>query len=190
MGDSPRTKLMAGVTAPSTVERSGRSQGLGWALLLVGLLVGALLSILFVSRGQASPFIGAMLALLSAAGVFFLFGCAFRLMHFGSAPAANDLTKAVADSSPEGLLIASAGGQIVYANAAYLDLSRDTPGDAVTPVERLFTGPPEVSEAIYRLAQAARQGRRAAEEIRLAQPVGGGQEGVTWYRLRVRPIPG
>jgi two-component system, cell cycle sensor histidine kinase and response regulator CckA len=180
---------MAGLTAPSTVDRSVRGQGLGWTLLVVGLLVGALLSVLFVSRVQTSPFIGVMLALLSAAGVFFLFACAFRLVHFGAAPAANDLTKAVADSSPEGLLIAAPGGQIVYANEAYLYLSRGTAGDAVTPVERLFTGPPEVSEAIYRLAQAARQGRRAAEEIRLAQPVGGGQEGVTWYRLRVRPIP-
>ena len=35
-------------------------------------------------------------------------------------------------------------------------------------VERLFTGAPEVSEAIYRLAQAAREQRTGAEEIRLS----------------------
>ena len=36
------------------------------------------------------------------------------------------------------------------------------------PVERLFTGAPEVSEAIYRLAQAAREHRTGTEEIRLS----------------------
>jgi two-component system cell cycle sensor histidine kinase/response regulator CckA len=180
---------MAGVTAPSTIHRSDRHQGLGLMLVIVGLLIGGLLSVLFVSHGQASPFIGVMLAFLSAAGVFFLFAYAFRLMHFGLAPAANDLTQAIADSSPDGLLISGAGGQIVYANEAYLALCQGPMHGAVTPVERLFSGPPEVSEAIYRLAQAARQGRRAVEEIRLAQPVGASTGGVAWYRLRVQPIP-
>ena len=35
-------------------------------------------------------------------------------------------------------------------------------------VERLFIGAPEVSEAIYRLAQAARDGARRSEEMRLS----------------------
>ena len=180
---------MAGVTAPSTINRSERHQGLGLMLVIVGLMIGGLLSVLFVSHGQASPFIGAMLAFLSAAGVFFLFAYAFRLMHFGLAPATNDLTQAIADSSPDGLLISGAGGQIVYANEAYLALCQGPTQGAITPVERLFSGPPEVSEAIYRLAQAARQGRRAVEEIRLAHPVGATTGGVAWYRLRVQPIP-
>ncbi|MBV9566940.1 MAG: PAS domain-containing protein, partial [Hyphomicrobiales bacterium] len=178
------------MTAPSTINRSDRHQGLGLMLIIVGLMIGGLLSVLFVSHGQASPFIGVMLAFLSAAGVFFLFAYAFRLMHFGIAPAANDLTQAIADSSPDGLLISGAGGQIVYANEAYLALCQGSTQGGVTPVERLFSGPPEVSEAIYRLAQAARQGRRAVEEIRLAQPIGGVTgSGVAWYRLRVQPIP-
>jgi len=182
--------MMAGVTAPSRINRSDRHQGLGLMLVIVGLMIGGLLSVLFVSHGQATPFIGAMLAVLSAAGVFFLFAWAFRLMHFGLAPTANDLAQAIADSSPEGLLISGAGGQILYANEAYLALCQGPAQGGVTPVERLFSGPPEVSEAIYRLAQAARQGRRAVEEIRLAQPIGAAPgAGVAWYRLRVQPIP-
>jgi two-component system cell cycle sensor histidine kinase/response regulator CckA len=181
---------MAGVTARSTITRSNRNQSLGLMLLIVGLLIGGFLSLLFVSRGQASPFIGVMLAVLSAAGVFFLFACAFRLVHFGMAPTGNDLTQTIADTAPDGLLISGPGGDIVYANEAYLSLCQGPGQNAITPVERLFSGPPEVSEAIYRLAQAARQGRRAVEEIRLAQPVGGSASGgVAWYRLRVRPIP-
>ena len=55
-------------------------------------------------------------------------------------------------------------------------------------VERLFTGAPEVSEAIYRLAQAAREQRTGAEEIRLSPSLSGSQE-FGWYRVRVRPLP-
>src|ERR1700722_16879568 len=113
---------MTGVPAPSPISRSNRIQSLGLMLLVVGVLIGGFLSMLFVSRGQTSPFIGVMLAVLSAAGVFFLFACAFRLVHFGMAPATNDLTQAIADTSPDGLLISGSGGDIVYANEAYLNL--------------------------------------------------------------------
>ncbi|SED44695.1 two-component system, cell cycle sensor histidine kinase and response regulator CckA [Rhizobiales bacterium GAS188] len=180
---------MTGVTARATINRANRNQSLGLTLLVVGLLVGALLIVLLVSRGQTSPFIGVTLAFLSSAGVFFLLAWAFRILPFGLAPANNDLTQAIADSSPDGMLISAPGGQIIYANEAYLSLSQGPSQGAITPVERLFSGPPEVSEAIYRLAQAARQGRRAVEEIRLSQPVGSATGSVAWYRLRVRPIP-
>ncbi len=49
-------------------------------------------------------------------------------------------------------------------------------------VERAFTGAPEISEAIYRLSQAAREGRRHQEEVRRAD----GPE-PRWLRLKVRP---
>ena len=39
---------MTGVTAPSNVSRSSRNQSLGLMLLIVGLLIGGLLSVLFV----------------------------------------------------------------------------------------------------------------------------------------------
>ncbi|MFA6207611.1 MAG: ATP-binding protein, partial [Methylocystis sp.] len=55
-------------------------------------------------------------------------------------------------------------------------------------VERLFSGPPEVSEAIYRLVQAARGGVSHSEDLRLSPPLSG-QGPVGWYRIRVRPLP-
>ncbi len=54
-------------------------------------------------------------------------------------------------------------------------------------VERLLSGPSDVSESIYRLAQAAREGKRNTEELRLAPPLTGDSE-VGWYRVRVRPL--
>ena len=57
------------------------------------------------------------------------------------------------------------------------------------PVERLFTGSPDVSESVYRLSQAAKSGGRASEDLRLAPPPSGEGE-VAWYRIRVRPLEG
>jgi len=46
-----------------------------------------------------------------------------------------------------------------------------------------------VSEAVYRLAQAARAGNRAIEELRMA-PSLTGEGAAAWYRIRVRPLEG
>ena len=53
------------------------------------------------------------------------------------------------------------------------------------PVERVFIGDPDVSEAVYRLLKAAREGRRLQEEVRVAGLRG---EPARWLRLRVRPL--
>ena len=58
---------------------------------------------------------------------------------------------------------------------------------SIRPVERLFSGSPEVSEATYRLAQAAREGRRATETMRLVPALTGGAS-FAWYRVKVRPL--
>src|SRR6185437_3907773 len=57
----------------------------------------------------------------------------------------------------------------------------------VRPVERVFIGDPDVSEAVYRLLTAAKEGRRSQEEVRVAGP---NDRPVRWLRLRVRPLEG
>ena len=93
----------------------------------------------------------------------------------------------MADTSSDGLIVIEDDGRVVYANKAYLDLAGSRGGD-IRAVERLFTGAPEVSEAIYRLAQAAREHRTGSEEIRLSPSLDGAQE-FGWYRVRVRALP-
>ena len=53
------------------------------------------------------------------------------------------------------------------------------------PIERVFIGNPDVSEAVFRLLKAAREGKRQQEEVRIA-----GQDGAhgRWLRMRVRPL--
>ena len=57
------------------------------------------------------------------------------------------------------------------------------------PVERLFAGSPDISESIYRLSQASKAGKSAAEDLRLA-PSLNREADVAWYRIRVRPLQG
>src|SRR5262249_22573396 len=55
----------------------------------------------------------------------------------------------------------------------------------IRPIERMFVGDPDVSETVYRLLKASRDGRRLQEEVRLPAPRG---EPARWLRLRVRPL--
>ena len=76
-------------------------------------------------------------------------------------------------------------GHVVYSNAAYLAITGATSAQDVRPVERVFIGNPDVSEAVFRLLKAAREGKRQQEEVRIA-----GQDGAQgrWLRMRVRPL--
>ena len=53
-------------------------------------------------------------------------------------------------------------------------------------MERVFGSDPDVAEAIYRLSQAAREGKRLQEEFRVQS---GPRGAPAWFRIRVRPLP-
>ena len=72
------------------------------------------------------------------------------------------------DEAVDGILVTDPRGRVIYANAAYLDLIDAADANDVRPVERVFIGDPDVSEAVYRLLKAAREGRRLQEEVRVA----------------------
>ncbi|MDB5558281.1 MAG: hybrid sensor histidine kinase/response regulator, partial [Enterovirga sp.] len=175
------------VTNGSAIDRSERPGYVGLLLALGGVFVAAFAGLSFVSNEQAQPMILGLLAVLAMIGVFFVFAIAIGAVRFAGAGTRNDLTKIVADTAADGLLVVEDSGRIIYANERYLRFSGAEKGAEPKPVERLFTGGPEISEAVYRLAQAAREGRPSAEELRLSPALGGGRE-FGWYRLRVRPV--
>ncbi len=175
-------------THPPAIDRSERPGYVGLLLALAGVFVTAFAALSLVSNEQAQPLILGLLAILAMAGVFFVFAVAIGAVRFSSGPARSDLTKVVADTSWEGLLAVEASGRILYANERYLRFAGAEAGPDIRTVERLFTGGPEISEAVYRLAQAAREGRSAAEEIRLTPALDGSRE-FGWYRVRVRDLP-
>ena len=149
-------------------------------------LVGAAVGLLLVGRGNAGPYILALLAFLAMAGVFSLFAMATGILRLtGKETAGNPMLKAVVDEAADGLLVTDPRGRVIYANAAYLDLADGKDERDVRPVERVFIGDPDVSEAVYRLLKAAREGRRAQEEVRVTGLKG---KPATWLRLRVRAL--
>ncbi|CAN2532939.1 Sensor+kinase+CckA [Methylocapsa aurea] len=174
-------------TAPPAYDRTERPGNVGLVLALAVALVGAIVVASLLPAPVAPKFAVGLLALLAVAGVFCAFAYAVGFLRFPGRSARLDIARQIADSFSEGLLVTRGDTQIVYANDAYLELcgSRDPAG--LLTVERLFSGPAEVSEAIYRLAQAARAGRAHVEDVRLVPPLTGDAE-VGWYRIRVRPL--
>jgi two-component system cell cycle sensor histidine kinase/response regulator CckA len=171
----------------SAVDRTERTGSPLLVLVIAVLLVGAAASYSFLPQDQAGRFTLVLLAVLGVVGLISLFFYAVGFLQFSGQATRNDLTKLIADSGGEGLLVTEGDARILYANETYLGMSGAAEAAQIRPVERLFSGPAEISEAVYRLAQAARDGRRAAEEIRLS-PALDGVSAVGWYRVKVRPL--
>ena len=173
--------------ASGSLDRTDRSGSPGLVLALALVLVGAAAALSLLPQEQAGRFTIGLLALLAICGVIALFAYAAGFLNLAGQDTRNDVTKTLADTAPEGLLVTNANGDIIFANEAYLSLCGAQDAADIRSVERLFAGTSEVSEAVYRLAQAAREGKRATEELRLSPPLSG--EGtVGWYRIRVRPL--
>src|SRR5882762_4518081 len=114
-----------------------------------------------------------------------LFAAAAGILRVARRDSSSPILKAVVDGAGDGIVVTDPSGRVIYANAAYLKLADAVGTDDVRPVERVFLGDPEVSEAIYRLVKAAREGRSLQEEVRVAGLRG---EPARWLRLRVRPL--
>jgi two-component system, cell cycle sensor histidine kinase and response regulator CckA len=172
----------------SAVDRSqagARGGSIGIVLLVAIALVGAAVGLLLIGRGNAGPYIVALLAVLATIGVFSAFAVATGILRVAGNAAANPMFKSAVDDATDGLLVTDQHGRVIYANAAYLDLVDAADVDDVRPVERVFIGDPEVSEAVYRLLKAAREGRRSQEDVRVVDVKG---RAASWLRLRVRPL--
>jgi len=175
-------------TEASAFERSEKPANLGLTLALVIALIGAAAAYYLTPSDLAPRFAILALAAFGVAGILLFVVYAAGLIHFSGRVVGNDMTKLIADTSAEGLLVTRGDARIVYANEAYRAMCGAKEGSGLQLVERLFSGPPEVSEAIYRLAQAARAGVSHSEDLRLSPPLTG-QGAVGWYRIRVRPLP-
>src|SRR3569623_2691243 len=161
-----------------------RGGSVGLVLLVALLLAGAGAGLALVGHEHAASYILLLLAVLGVNGVFALFAMASGILRFSGRDAGHPLLKSVVDNSIDGVLVTDHSGRAFYAIAAYLDLTGAADDNDVRPIERVFIGDPDVSESIYRLVKAAREGRRLQEEVRLA---GAGAQGAArWLRFIVR----
>jgi two-component system, cell cycle sensor histidine kinase and response regulator CckA len=166
-------------------QSAPRSGSIGLVLLVALGLVGAAAGLIYVGRDYAETYMMALLAALGTVGIFALFAMASGIMRLTAKEHGNPLLKAVVDNAFDGILVTDQGGRVFYANATYLDLVGAADSNDVRPIEQVFIGDPDVSESIYRLLKAAREGRRLQEEVRIA---GAKADVARWLRMRVRPL--
>jgi two-component system cell cycle sensor histidine kinase/response regulator CckA len=138
-----------------------------------------------LGRSNSEPYILGFLAVLATLGVFSLFALASGILRLPASETASPLIKRLVDEGFDGILVTDADGRVLYANAAYLDLIGAADANDIRPVERVFIGDADASEAIYRLLKAAREGKRLQEEVRVPGIKG---RPARWLRLRVRPL--
>jgi two-component system, cell cycle sensor histidine kinase and response regulator CckA len=170
---------------PLALHEPRRAGSIVLVLLVAGGLVVAALLLMSIGRAQAQPYILGLLALLAMVGLFNLFAFAAGIVRFVDRTADNPIMARIADHAFDGLAVTDTRGHVVYFNAAYLALTGATGPRDMRPVERVFIGNPDVSEAVFRLLKAARESKRQQEEVRLS-----GTDGAPgrWLRMRVRPL--
>jgi two-component system, cell cycle sensor histidine kinase and response regulator CckA len=168
-------------------DRSDRNGSIWLVLLVAFILVGAVVGLLLIGRSNTQPYILALLSALAVVGVFSLFAGATGILRLSGKETGNAVLKAAAEGASDGVVVTDSAGRVVYANPAYLTLTRTATAADVRPIEQVFIGDPDVSEVIYRLTKAAREGRRLQEEVRL--PGRGGQP-ARWLRFRDRTSVG
>src|SRR5258707_2380955 len=163
-------------------EPARRSGSIVLVLLVAGGIVAAAVALMTIGRAQAQPYILGLLALLAMVGLFNLFAYAAGIIRFADRAADDPVKGRIADQANDGLAVTDSRGHVVYFNAAYLALTGAASAQDVRPVERVFIGNPDVSEAVFRLLKAAREGKRQQEEVRIA--------GTDGSHGRLLPMPG
>ncbi len=166
-------------------EPARRGGSIVLVLLVAGGIVASAVALMTIGRAQAQPYILGLLALLATIGLFSLFAYAAGIVRFADRAMDDPVIRGIADHAHDGLAVTDPGGHVVYSNAAYLALTGAVTAADVRPVERVFIGNPDVSEAVFRLLKAAREGKRQQEEVRIAGADGSHGR---WLRMRVRPL--
>src|SRR6201986_433793 len=168
-------------------ESPRRSGSIVLVLLVAGGIVAAAVALMTIGHAQAQPYILGLLALLAMVGLFNLFASAGGIVRFADRSIDDPVIRRIADLAYDGIAVTDPSGHVVYSNAAYRALTGAASTLEARPVERVFIGNPDVSEAVFRLLKAAREGKQQQEEVRIA-----GQDGAQgrWLRMRVRPLGG
>jgi two-component system, cell cycle sensor histidine kinase and response regulator CckA len=187
MSDATSGQRRAEVALPAAT-RSGRPVV---ALVLSVLLLVAVSMAAWLYRDAlpAWPLIaGAVLAFI---GLLALFGALAGLLRFGRTSGERAFLDGLADAIGEACVVTDPRGAPVYANTAYLKLAAGSGLARLVGIEHLYAGYSDIADHIYRLAQAAREGKSAQEEFRLSAgsaAAGARSDHPVWIRVAVAPL--
>jgi two-component system, cell cycle sensor histidine kinase and response regulator CckA len=153
--------------APARPRRDHRI----WVALVLALVLAAAAGLFAYGIGTSEPlWVVIVLAALSFVGLGTLFAALLGFVHVGRLPSQRAFYDAIIDSVADACVVTDWRGRVVYANAPYRALlqGHGFQGQGrLVGIENLYAGYPDIAERVYRLAQAARDGRPAAEEFRL-----------------------
>src|SRR6185312_10041880 len=133
---------------PPAHDAPRRGGSIVLVLLVAAVLVAVAVALMTIGRSHAQPYILGLLAVLAMVGLFNLFALAAGMIRFARS-ADDPVTARIADHAFDGLAVTDSRGHVVYFNAAYLALTGATSAQDVRPVERVFIGDPDVSEAVF-----------------------------------------
>lgn len=171
------------------IDGRSDSSGVRRLLFLAGFVFvfAATLALLGHSYGALALLV--MFAILAMCGIAAVFGLALGFLHVGPRVADADIAREALNSLPVGMLVTDRKGRIIYANNAYGEETGAAGASSVRTLERLLSREAEASEAIYRLANIARENKSGQEEFRLTRRLGSfGPSSPHWYRASVGPF--
>ncbi len=154
-------------------------------IVIGGVAIGAVTTLLDTVGVHAFGVTGALTAL----GLFVI---AIAVLYSFSGNNADTLSRSPAAAAdalnvlPDPCYATDRRGAVLFANEAYRMLAGGFDLDRPVPLERLLAGRGDAAEIAFRLAQAARTGFAADEDIRIETP--GGIERL--FKVVVRPLSG
>ena len=162
-------RFMSGTPVGAPVQPpASAGLGAGLALIITAIvMVGGVAVLAIVSARAAEPIVLAVIAFLSMLGIFFLFGITAGHVRMHDRIEPDAILSAITDSIDQGLMVASANGTIVTANAEYRNLVGVDPDGAPLSLEVAFAGEPQAAECVFRLVRAAERGEVRTEEFRV-----------------------
>ena len=173
------------------IDRAAAASGVRRLLLLGGslIVVAALLALFGHAYGGIALL--TIFGVLAVIGIAAVFATALGLVQFNGRIAEGAIAKDFLDTARNGTLIVDRKSRIIYANRAYGEITGAQNAQGVKTLERLLAREAEASEAVYHLANLAREDRAGQREFRLHRSLSGEAGGDTaprWYRASVRPL--
>jgi two-component system, cell cycle sensor histidine kinase and response regulator CckA len=198
-GEDP-TRGVREMTAPGIVRVPGHEddlrpeQSAGRPVLSLVLAIVLAFVVYFAAQGVGEivpQVVTIALSMLSLAGLIALFGALAGFVHFGRTPRQKAFFDKLLDATGEPCVVSDSRGAIIYSNDPYQQLVSKAGQARLVNLETLYSGYPDVSERVYRLAKAAREGREASEQFRLSAgsaAAGARDDKAAWLRLQVKQI--
>jgi two-component system cell cycle sensor histidine kinase/response regulator CckA len=174
------------------VDRGVRSGTVLRIILLALVLIAAAAAFVIFKNSLDNEMVLGALGILAMVGIFFLVSSVIGFVEVMPQTQSDSLARSFLNSHPDGTLITDEKGRIVYANAAYGDLTGAKKTTDVQSLETLLSRNRESNEALYRLSNGLREGKEGREEFRLLKPlgpIGSSGSGAHWYRLKARVLP-